>query len=59
MKNAAFNLVATVVGIQLALIFLITARCLSTFEQRCTGDRVAQLLGAVTTQVFALYAAEK
>ena len=59
MKTAAFRLVATVVGIQLALVVVTTARCLSTFEQRCTGDRVAQLLAAVTTQVFALYASEK
>jgi len=59
MRRAAFKLVAFVVGFQLLLVGGLAAGCLFTRDDRCTGDRINDLLQAIATQTFALYAAEK
>lgn len=59
MHKAAFRLVAFVVGFQLLLVGGLAAGCLVTRDERCTGDRISELLQAIATQTFALYAAEK
>ena len=59
MKSAAFKLVAFVVGAQVLLLIGVSAGCLITKDQRCTGDKIQEMLTAITAQAFALYAAEK
>jgi hypothetical protein len=59
MKKAAFKLVACVIGVQLGLLVFATAACFFMHIQKCDGSRIQDLLTVITTQVFALYAAEK
>ena len=59
MKSAAFKLVAFVVGAQVFLLIGVAAACMITNNKRCTGDKIQEMLTAITAQAFALYAAEK
>ncbi len=62
MKRAAFALVAVVTGVQLAIVVGAISTCMITKPnaQTCDpGGELGQLMGAIVTQVFALYAAEK
>jgi hypothetical protein len=59
MKRAAFKLVAFVVAVQLALVTGTMAACFFTRNDKCTGDRVSELLTYISAQAFALYASEK
>ena len=59
MKSAAFELVAFVVGAQVILLIGVAATCLITKNERCTGDKIQEMLTGITAQAFALYAAEK
>lgn len=59
MRRAAFRLVALVIGVQLTMISAALAGCFFTRDERCTGDRVQELMTFITAQTFALYAAEK
>ena len=58
MKSAAFKLVAFVVGAQVLLLIGVSAS-LITKNERCTGDKIQEMLTGITAQAFALYAAEK
>jgi hypothetical protein len=59
MKHAAFKLVAFVVAVQLALIAGILTGCFFTRNEKCTGDKISEMLTYISAQAFALYAAEK
>ena len=68
MKRAAFILLASVIGFQLALIGGVLAGCFLVYPKiqgrdpsnaRCSGDSVSELLAVIVAQSFALYAAEK
>jgi hypothetical protein len=62
MKKAAFYLVAFVASIQVLIVAMATGACLVTKPNAETcdpGGELGQLMSAVVTQVFALYAAEK
>lgn len=59
MRLLAFKLVALVVGVQLFIVLFSVAVCLFTRDDRCTGDKAGEVLAALSTQAFALYAAEK
>ena len=59
MKKQAFTLVAVVIGVQLALLVFSTVACFVLHVQKCDGSRIQDLLTMITTQVFALYAAEQ
>ena len=64
MKKAAFYLVAFVAGLQVLIIGLSVGTCLIRSRPgdipTCDPDgELGQLMTAVVTQVFALYAAEK
>ena len=59
MEAAAFKLVAFVVGAQVLLLIGVSAGCLITKNERCTGDKIQEMLTSITAQAFALYAAEK
>jgi len=58
-KNQAFALVAIVIGAQLALLIFSTVACFVLHIDKCDGSRIQDLLTLITTQVFALYAAEQ
>ena len=59
MKIAAFRLVAFVVGFQLVIASAVMAGCLTTRDERCSGDKISEVFTAIGVQAFALYAAEK
>lgn len=66
MKRAAFYLVGTVISIQLLIMAGVLVGCFvrsSELEgspgERCSGDKVSELMTFITAQSFALYAAEK
>ena len=59
MKKQAFALVAIVIGVQLALLIFATVACFVLHIEKCDGSRIQDLLTMITTQVFALYAAEQ
>ncbi len=59
MKQAAFYLVASVISIQLLIVAGVLYGCFRTGDEKCTGDRVGELMMYITAQSFALYAAEK
>ena len=59
MKKQAFALVAIVIGAQLALLIFATWACFFLHIERCDGSKIQDLLTMITTQVFALYAAEQ
>ena len=64
MKKAAFYLVAFVAGIQVLIVAVSVGTCLAKTNPATTptcdpGGELGSLMGAVVTQVFALYAAEK
>ena len=59
MKQAAFKLVAFVVAGQLAVALLTITACFITGSDKCTGEKVGELLTNISAQAFALYAAEK
>ena len=59
MKRAAFNLVAGVIAVQLLIVSGILIGCFKTQAEKCTGDRVGELMMYITAQSFALYASEK
>ena len=59
MKKQAFALVAIVIGVQLALLIFATVACFVLHIDKCDGSRIQDLLTLITTQVFALYAAEQ
>jgi hypothetical protein len=59
MKQAAFKLVAFVVAAQLGIAILTIAACFITKSDKCTADKVSELLTNISAQAFALYAAEK
>tara|TARA_B100001741_G_C16243715_1_gene455225 strand:+ start:371 stop:577 length:207 start_codon:yes stop_codon:yes gene_type:complete len=67
-KRPAFFLLATVIGFQLVIISGVLAGCFFVYptiqdrdpgNERCSGESVSELLMAIVTQAFALYAAEK
>tara|TARA_Y100000768_G_C23518296_1_gene469188 strand:- start:16 stop:204 length:189 start_codon:yes stop_codon:yes gene_type:complete len=58
-KRQAFLLVAVVIGVQLALLIFATVACFVMHIDKCDGSRIQDLLTMITTQVFALYAAEQ
>tara|TARA_B110000003_G_scaffold185585_1_gene184414 strand:- start:788 stop:967 length:180 start_codon:yes stop_codon:yes gene_type:complete len=58
-KKAAFYLVASVIFIQLLVVSGVLIGCFRTGNGKCTGDKAAELMTYITTQSFALYAAEK
>ena len=59
MKRAAFYLVAGVIAVQLLIAGGILIGCFKTQAEKCTGDKVGELLMYITAQSFALYASEK
>ena len=59
MKRAAFYLVAGVIAVQLLIIGGVLIGCFKTQAEKCTGDRVGELMMYITAQSFALYASEK
>ena len=59
MKQQAFALVSIVIGAQLALLIFSTVACFFLHINKCDGSRIQDLLTLITTQVFALYAAEQ
>ena len=59
MKRYAFLLLAFVIGWQLILLSLTLIACLKTGSDKCTGQRMAELMATLTAQCFALYASEK
>ena len=59
MKGQAFILVSVVIGTQLALLIFSTVACFVLHINKCDGSRIQDLLTLITTQVFALYAAEQ
>ena len=59
MKKQAFYLVTAVIGVQLALLVFAAVTCMLLRINKCDGSRIESLLTMITTQVFALYAAEK
>jgi len=59
MKRAAFYLVAGVISIQLLIVSGVLFGCFRTGNGKCTGEKAGELMLYITTQSFALYAAEK
>ena len=68
MKKWAFVLLASVIGSQLVLISLVLVGCFMVYpkmqnrdpgDERCSGDKVGELLSMTLANAFALYAAEK
>ena len=66
MKRAAFYLVGTVISIQLLIMAGVLVGCFARSSElegnpgeRCSGDKVSELMTFITAQSFALYAAEK
>jgi hypothetical protein len=59
MKKAAFYLVASVITIQLLIVSGVLFACFRTGNGKCTGEKAGELMMYITTQSFALYAAEK
>ena len=52
MKQAAFKLVAFVVAAQLAIAVLTIAACFITKSDKCTGDKVGELLTNISAQAL-------
>ena len=59
MRKQAFYLVVGVISVQLALLVFATVSCMLLRIDKCDGSKIESLLTMITTQVFALYAAEK
>jgi hypothetical protein len=59
MKRAAFYLVAGVISIQLLIVSGVLFGCFRSGDDKCTGEKVGEFMLYITTQSFALYAAEK
>ena len=59
MRKQAFYLVVGVIAVQLALLVFATVSCMLLRIDKCDGSKIESLLTMITTQVFALYAAEK
>ena len=61
MKRTAFGLVVGVVVIQLSMASGVIMGCFREHpsDVKCTGDSVKEVMLYITTQSFALYAAEK
>jgi hypothetical protein len=59
MKKATFYLVATVIATQLLIVSGVLIGCFRTGNGKCTGEKAGELMMYITTQSFALYAAEK
>ena len=59
MKRAAFYLVVSVVMLQMLLAAGVLFGCFFTKNDKCSGDKVSDLLNNIIVQTFALYAAEK
>ena len=57
MKRAAFRLVVGVIFFQLLMISGVIFECFE--KNRCTGEKVEEVMLQITAQSFALYAAEK
>lgn len=57
MKRAAFHLVVGVIFFQLLMISGVIFECFE--KNRCTGEKVEEVMLQITAQSFALYAAEK
>jgi len=58
-RKQAFYLVTAVIGVQLGLLVFATVTCMLLRINKCDGSKIESLLTMITTQVFALYAAEK
>ena len=68
MKKWAFILLASVIGSQLVLIAGVLAGCFLVYpkmpnrdpgDERCSGNKMGELLSMTLANAFALYAAEK
>ena len=59
MKRAAFYLLAGVITFQLVIVSGVLAACFYTANQKCTGERIGELMTAIVGQTFMLYGAEK
>ena len=59
MKKPAFYLLASVIAMQLVMVAGVLSACFAYQDKRCDGNKSAELLTLITTQAFALYAAEK
>ena len=59
MKKAAFYLIVAVIATQLVIVSGVLFGCFRTGNGKCTGEKAGELLMYITTQSFALYAAEK
>ena len=59
MKRQAFYLVTAVIGVQLGLLVFATVSCMLLRIEKCDGSKIESLFTMITTQVFALFSAEK
>ena len=59
MKRAAFYLLSGVIAFQLVIVAGVLAACFRTGSERCTGDKVSELMQLIVGQSFMLYGAEK
>ena len=68
MKKWAFVLLASVIGSQLVLIAGVLVGCFLVYptmpnrdpgDERCSGNKMGELLSMTLANAFALYAAEK
>ena len=59
MKRAAFYLLSGVIAFQLVIVAGVLVACFRTGNDRCTGDKVNELMQLIVGQSFMLYGAEK
>ena len=59
MKRAAFYLLAGVITFQLVIVAGVLVGCFRTGDERCTGDKINELMQLIAGQSFMLYGAEK
>lgn len=59
MKRAAFYLLAGVIAFQLMIVAGVLVGCFRSGSERCTGEKVSELMQLIAGQSFVLYGAEK
>ena len=59
MKRAAFALLAGVIGGHMVIVVGVLYGCFTSHAEKCTGEKISELMTMTLANAFALYAAEK
>ena len=59
MKKWAFILLVSVIGSHMLIVTGVLYGCFNSKAERCTGEKISELMTMTLANAFALYAAEK